>query len=43
MYERIAPLQEKMIRHMEKEIEDQEEADRWKYGEEEEEEGDEDR
>ena len=32
MYERLAPLQEKMFRHMERELQDQEDADRWKYG-----------
>lgn len=30
MYQRIAPLQEKMFRHMEREIDDVEESDRWK-------------
>lgn len=30
-YRRLAPLQEKMIRHMEQELNEQEEADRWKY------------
>jgi len=30
MYERLAPLQERMFRHMEREIEDQEDADSWK-------------
>lgn len=32
MHERLAPLQEKMIRHMEREIDDVEDADSWKYG-----------
>lgn len=32
MYRRFAPLQEKMFKHMEKEIEDVEDADQWKYG-----------
>ncbi len=32
MYKRIAPLQEKMFKHMEREIEDVDEAERWKYG-----------
>jgi hypothetical protein len=41
MYERLAPLQERMFRHMEREIQDQEEADRWKYGYEDEDEDDE--
>jgi hypothetical protein len=31
MYKRLAPLQEKMFRHMEREIDDVEETDRWKY------------
>lgn len=30
-YRRLAPMQEKMFRHMEREIEEQEEADRWKH------------
>ena len=37
MYRRLAPLQEKMFRHMEREIEEVDEADRWKSGDEEEE------
>jgi len=32
MYKRLAPLQKKMFRHMEQEIDDINEADRWKYG-----------
>ena len=32
MYERLAPLQERMFRHMEREIQDQEDTDSWKYG-----------
>ena len=36
LYRRLAPLQEKMFRHMEREIEDAEEADRWKQDDEEE-------
>ena len=32
MYRRLAPLQEKMFQHMEREIDETEEADRWKYG-----------
>ena len=31
VYHRLAPLQEKMFRHMEREIDEIEEADRWKY------------
>jgi hypothetical protein len=42
MYRRLAPLQEKMFRHMEREIKDVEEGDRWKYDPENEEEADED-
>ncbi len=38
MYERLAPLQERMFRHMEREIQDQDDAESWKYGEEDEEE-----
>ncbi len=30
IYQRLAPLQEKMIRHMEQEIDEAEEADSWK-------------
>ena len=32
MYKRLAPLQEKMFRQMEREIDETEEADRWKLG-----------
>ena len=38
MYQRLAPLQEKMFRHMEREIDDVDEADRWKQGNEDEDE-----
>jgi hypothetical protein len=31
MYRRLAPLQEKMFRHMEREIDEAEEAESWKY------------
>jgi hypothetical protein len=34
MYRRLAPLQEKMFRHMEREIDDIDEADRWKFDDE---------
>lgn len=37
MYHKLAPLQEKMFRHMEREIDEADEADQWKYGEDEEE------
>ena len=30
MYRRLAPLQEKLFRHMEKEVDEADEADRWK-------------
>ncbi|HOA73086.1 MAG TPA: hypothetical protein PL151_00850 [Phycisphaerae bacterium] len=30
MYKRLAPLQEKMFRHMQREIEEMEDADAWK-------------
>ena len=33
MYEKLAPLQEKMFRHMEREIEDFDETEGWKYTE----------
>ena len=33
MYRRLAPLQERMFRHMERELDDAEEADSWKYDE----------
>ena len=32
MYERLAPIQEKMMRHMEREIDDADSAEQWKYG-----------
>jgi hypothetical protein len=32
MYQRMAPLQEKMLRQMERELDDQNEADAWKLG-----------
>lgn len=32
MYKRLAPLQEKMFRHMEREIDDVEAGDQWKFG-----------
>lgn len=35
MYRRLAPLQEKMFRHMEQEIDEHDEADHWKHGEDE--------
>ncbi|MCP4594763.1 MAG: hypothetical protein GY842_28865 [bacterium] len=37
MYERLAPLQERMFQHMEREIQEQEDAESWKYTEEDEE------
>lgn len=39
MYKKWAPLQEKMFRRMEKEIDENEDADSWKYGGEDDEEG----
>jgi len=39
-YRRLAPLQEKMMKFMEKEIDDIDEADKWKTGYEEDEEDD---
>lgn len=32
VYNRLAPMQEKMFRHMEREMDDIDEADRWKIG-----------
>ena len=32
VYERLAPLQEKMMKHIEQEIDEIDDADRWKYG-----------
>jgi len=31
MHRRFAPLQEKLFRHMERELDETEDADRWKY------------
>jgi hypothetical protein len=31
MYQRMAPLQEKMFRHMERELDDVDDAEAWKY------------
>ena len=43
MYERLAPLQERMFRHMEQELDEAEEGDSWKYrADDEDDEGDED-
>ena len=42
MYRRFAPLQEKMFKHMEREIEETDEADRWKQTDNEDEEEDQD-
>lgn len=36
MYRRLAPLQEKMFKHMQREIDDMEETDSWKYDQEDE-------
>ena len=43
MYNRLAPLQEKMFRHMQREVEDMEESDSWKCEEDEDEEQSEDK
>jgi len=40
MYRRLAPLQEKMIKHMEREIDEVDEADSWKQLDDEEEDDD---
>lgn len=37
MYQRLAPLQEKMFKHIEREIEETDEADSWKHEEDEDE------
>lgn len=42
MYERLAPLQERMFRHMEQEIKDQEDSDSWKNSYEDEDEDEDD-
>ncbi|MHC4610121.1 MAG: hypothetical protein ACYS7M_07215, partial [Planctomycetota bacterium] len=43
MYRRLAPLQERMFRHMQRELDETEEADAWKFGaEDDEDEGDDD-
>ncbi len=42
MNERLAPLQEKMIRFMEREMDDSDDADAWKYGIDDEEDDDDD-
>lgn len=40
MYQRLAPMQERMFRHMERELDEAEEQDSWKYLDDEEHEGD---
>ena len=40
IYRRLAPLQEKMFRHMEREVREMDEADSWKYPDEEEQDDD---
>ncbi len=42
VYRRLAPLQEKMFRHVEREIDEAEEADGWKYDSDDDDEGDHD-
>ncbi len=37
-YQKLAPLQEKMLKHLERELDEMEEADKWKYLDEESEE-----
>lgn len=34
MYRKLAPLQERMFKHMERELDEAEEADQWKYADE---------
>lgn len=41
MYERLAPLQERMFRHMERELDEAEDTDAWKYTDDEDEDDDE--
>jgi hypothetical protein len=40
MYERLGPLQERMMRHMERELREADDADRWKHDEDDEDDGD---
>ena len=40
LYRRFAPLQERMLRHIEREIDEAEEDDRWKIGDDEDEDED---
>jgi hypothetical protein len=40
MHRKFAPLQEKMLRHVEREIDEAESADEWKYQEDQDDEGD---
>ena len=42
LYERLAPLQEKMLRHIEREMDEIDEADKWKYGDDDADDDDED-
>ena len=42
MYRRLAPLQEKMFRQMERELDEQDDAESWKYGPRDEDDEDED-
>ena len=36
-YQQLAPLQQRMLKHIERELDDVEEADKWKYADEEDE------
>ena len=40
MYRRLAPLQERMFKHMERELDEAEEGDQWKYADEEDDDND---
>ena len=42
MYRQLAPLQERMFKHMERELDETDEADRWKHSDDEEEDEDRD-
>jgi len=41
-YQKFAPLQEKMLKYLEREIDDIQESDKWKYDQEDEQEGEDD-
>lgn len=41
-HQRLAPMQERMMKYMERELDDVDEADKWKYGDDDDDEFDED-